>query len=111
MIPAYLRQGAGAEVGTFAEYGPEQTRPFRALKTWATIAARGRGGIVDQIVRANALARQLAALVDSDPALELAAVPETSIVAFRARPPGARPSRSSINRALPEAVQARGRAS
>ena len=43
-VPPYLRQDAGAEVGTFAEYGLEQTRPFRALKTWATIAARGRDG-------------------------------------------------------------------
>jgi len=110
-VPPYLRQGAGAEVGTFAEYGLEQTRPFRALKTWATIAARGRAGIVDQVVRANALARELAALVEREPSLELAAAPETSIVAFRARPPGCAPDRlEAVNRMLPEAVQARGRA-
>ena len=111
VVPPYLRQDAGAEVGTFAEYGLEQTRPFRALKTWATIAARGRDGIVDQVVRANALARELAALIEHDPSLELAAAPETSIVAFRARPPGCAPDRlEAVNRALPEAVQARGRA-
>lgn len=111
VIPAYLRQDAGAEIGTFAEYGPEQTRPFRALKTWATIAARGRDGIVDQVVRANAHARTLAALIDREPSLELAAVPETSIVAFRATPPGCTPEQlEAVNRALPEAVQARGRA-
>ena len=110
-VPPYLRQDAGAEVGTFAEYGLEQTRPFRALKTWATIAARGRDGIVDQVVRANALARELAALVEREPSLELAARPEASIVAFRARPPGCAPDRlEAVNRALPEAVQARGRA-
>jgi aromatic-L-amino-acid/L-tryptophan decarboxylase len=98
-------------VGTFAEYGFEQTRPFRALKTWATIAAHGRDGIVGQIVRANALARDLAALVEREPSLELAALPETSIVAFRARPPGCATDRlEAINRALPQAVQARGRA-
>jgi aromatic-L-amino-acid/L-tryptophan decarboxylase len=111
VVPPYLRQDAGAEVGTFAEYGLEQTRPFRALKTWATIAARGRSGIVDQVVRANALARELAVLVEREPSLELAATPETSIVAFRARPPGCAPERmEAVNRALPEAVQARGRA-
>ena len=110
-VPPYLRQDAGAEVGTFAEYGLEQTRPFRALKTWATIAARGRDGIADQVVRANALARELAALVEREPSLELAAAPETSIVAFRARPTGCAPDRlEAVNRALPEAVQARGRA-
>jgi glutamate/tyrosine decarboxylase-like PLP-dependent enzyme len=111
MVPPYLRQGAGAEVGTFAEYGLEQTRPFRALKTWATIAARGRAGIVAQVVRANALARALAAMIEREPALELAAAPETSIVAFRARPAGCAPDRlEAVNRALPEAVQKRGRA-
>jgi aromatic-L-amino-acid/L-tryptophan decarboxylase len=110
-VPPYLRQDAGHEVGTFAEYGMEQTRPFRALKTWATIASRGRDGIVAQVVRANALARELAALIEREPSLELAAVPETSIVAFRARPPGCPPDRlEAVNHALPEAVQARGRA-
>jgi glutamate/tyrosine decarboxylase-like PLP-dependent enzyme len=111
IIPAYLRQDAGGEVGTFAEYGPEQTRPFRALKTWATIVARGRDGIADQVVRANALARELAAMVQREPALELAAVPQTSIVAFRAGAPGCTPEQlDALNRALPEAVQMRGRA-
>jgi aromatic-L-amino-acid decarboxylase len=111
LIPPYLRQSAGEPVGTFAEYGLEQTRPFRALKTWATIAARGRDGIAAQVARANELARELATLIEREPELELAAAPETSIVAFRARPAGCPPARlDDVNRALPEAVQARGRA-
>jgi aromatic-L-amino-acid/L-tryptophan decarboxylase len=110
LIAPYLRQDAGEEVGTFAEYGPEQTRPFRALRTWATIAALGRAGIAGQVSRSNALARELAALVERQRELELAAPPETSIVAFRARPAGCPPDRlDDVNRALPEAVQARGR--
>jgi glutamate/tyrosine decarboxylase-like PLP-dependent enzyme len=111
LIPPYLRQDTGAAVGTFAEYGPEQTRPFRTLKTWATIAARGRVGLTAHVARANRLARELAALVEREPELELAAPPETSIVAFRARPAGCPPARlDDLNRALPEAVQTRGRA-
>jgi glutamate/tyrosine decarboxylase-like PLP-dependent enzyme len=111
LISPYLRQDTDTTVGTFAEYGPEQTRPFRALKTWATIASRGRAGIAAQVARANALARELAALVECEPELELAAEPETSIVAFRARPADCPPERlEEVNRALPEAVQARGRA-
>jgi aromatic-L-amino-acid decarboxylase len=110
LIPPYLRQDTGTPVGTFAEYGFEQTRPFRALKTWATIAARGRAGLVTQVERANALARQLAERVESEPELELAARPETSIVAFRAQPADCPPDRlEEVNRMLPEAVQARGR--
>jgi aromatic-L-amino-acid/L-tryptophan decarboxylase len=111
LIPPYLRQDAGEPVGTFAEYGLEQTRAFRALKTWATIAARGRSGIAVQVTRANELARELATLVEREPELELAAAPETSIVAFRARPARCPPALlDDVNRALPEAVQARGRA-
>ena len=110
LIPPYLRQNTGGEVGTFAEYGFEQTRPFRALKTWATIAALGRMGITAQVVRANELARELAEMVTREPELELAAEPETSIVAFRARPADCLPARvEDVNRALPEAIQARGR--
>jgi glutamate/tyrosine decarboxylase-like PLP-dependent enzyme len=111
LIPPYLRQGAGADIGTFAEYGLEQTRPFRALKTWATIASRGRAGIAAQVARANELARELASMVESERELELAAAPQTSIVAFRARPEGCPPDGlEELNRALPPAVQARGRA-
>jgi glutamate/tyrosine decarboxylase-like PLP-dependent enzyme len=63
------------------------------------------------VARANALAGELAALVEREAELELAAVPETSIVAFRARPAGCPPARlDELNRALPAAVQARGRA-
>jgi glutamate/tyrosine decarboxylase-like PLP-dependent enzyme len=110
LIPPYLRQDTGTPVGTFAEYGFEQTRPFRALKTWATIASRGRAGLVAQVEHANALARALAGMVEREPELELAAEPETSIVAFRARPSDCPPDRlEEVNRALPEAVQARGR--
>jgi aromatic-L-amino-acid/L-tryptophan decarboxylase len=111
LIPAYLRQDAGEPVGTFAEYGFEQTRPFRALKTWATIAARGRAGVAADVARANALARELAMLVDREAELELVAEPETSIVAFRARPAGCPTRRlDDVNAAVPEMVQARGRA-
>jgi DNA-binding response OmpR family regulator len=66
---------------------------------------------VDPSTRAVRLAGKKAALVGDGPELELAAAPATSIVAFRARPavcPSARVD--ELNRALPEAVQARGRA-
>jgi glutamate/tyrosine decarboxylase-like PLP-dependent enzyme len=110
LIPPYLRQQDPDPVGTFAEYGFEQTRPFRALKTWATIAALGREGIAAHIARCNELARELAAMVEREPELELAVAPQTSIVAFRARPAGCPPKRlEGVNQALPEAVQARGK--
>jgi aromatic-L-amino-acid decarboxylase len=111
LIPPYLRQQDPDPVGTFAEYGFEQTRPFRALKTWATVAALGRVGIAAQVARCNELARELAGMVEREPELELALAPQTSIVAFRARPAGCPPERlEAVNQALPEAIQARGKA-
>ncbi len=111
LIPPYLRQRDPDPVGTFAEYGFEQTRPFRALKTWATVAALGREGIAAHVARCNELARELAAMVESEPELELAVAPQTSIVAFRARPADLPAERlEQVNQALPEAIQARGKA-
>ena len=99
LIPPYLRQDADAEVGTFAEYGVEQTRPFRALKTWATIAARGRAGIAAQVQHANALARELAAMVDAEPELELAAAPRPRSSPSARAPQTVRPTGSTSSTA------------
>jgi glutamate/tyrosine decarboxylase-like PLP-dependent enzyme len=111
LIPPYLRRDEPDPVGTFAEYGFEQTRPFRALRTWATIAALGREGVAAHVARCNELARELATMVADEPELEPALAPQTSIVAFRARPADCPPERlEQVNRALPEAVQGRGRA-
>ncbi|KJK58071.1 pyridoxal phosphate-dependent decarboxylase family protein [Saccharothrix sp. ST-888] len=111
LVPSYLRDEAAGELGWFSEYGMEQTRPFRSLKVWATIAHRGRAGITADIARCTALARRLGELVEADPQLELLAPVETSIVAFRYRPAGADEQLvDAVNRELPTAVQLRGRA-
>ncbi|GAA1271941.1 aspartate aminotransferase family protein [Kitasatospora nipponensis] len=111
LVPAYLRDEEGDQLGWFSEYGTEQTRPFRSLKVWATIAHRGRDGIAADIATCTRLARRLGELVGADPALELMAPVETSIVAFRARPAGLDAAAlDALNQALPAAVQRRGRA-
>ncbi len=110
LVPSYLRDEAAGALGWFSEYGMEQTRPFRSLKVWATIAHRGRAGIAADIARCTALARRLGELVDADPELELLAPVRTSIVAFRHRPTGADEERvNTVNRQLPVAVQLRGK--
>ncbi|MGF1428191.1 pyridoxal phosphate-dependent decarboxylase family protein [Kitasatospora sp. LaBMicrA B282] len=111
LVPAYLRDEAGDGLGWYSEYGIEQTRPFRALKVWATIAHRGRSGLAADIAHCTRLARRLGELVAADPELELLAPVETSIVAFRARPAGlGATGLNALNQALPAAVQRRGRA-
>ncbi|WP_031069524.1 pyridoxal phosphate-dependent decarboxylase family protein [Streptomyces sp. NRRL WC-3742] len=110
LVPSYLRDEAAGELGWFSEYGTEQTRPFRALKVWATIAHKGRTGLAQDIARCTELARRLGELVEADEELELLAEVQTSIVAFRHRPADLDESDlNALNRALPVAVQRRGR--
>ncbi|MFJ9948635.1 pyridoxal phosphate-dependent decarboxylase family protein [Kitasatospora sp. NPDC091207] len=110
LVPSYLRDEAAGSLGWFSEYGTEQTRPFRALKVWATIAHRGRDGIARDITRCTALARRLGELIATDDELELLAEVQTSIVAFRHRAAGLdEAALDALNRELPVAVQRRGR--
>jgi glutamate/tyrosine decarboxylase-like PLP-dependent enzyme len=111
LVPPYLQDDRAEGPGWFSEYGPEQTRPFRALKVWATVAHLGRSGIEALVTRAVALAGTLAGLVDEAPDFERLAPAVTSIVAFRYRPPGrTRDQLDAINSLIPAAVQRRGRA-
>lgn len=84
LVPPYLRARPD-EQPWFSEYVFDQTRPFRALKLWATIAVAGRDEIVARVTRNNAQARRLAEQVRATPELELAADPVTNVVAFRHR--------------------------
>jgi aromatic-L-amino-acid/L-tryptophan decarboxylase len=111
LVPPYLRDDSADGPGWFSEYGPEQTRPFRALRAWATIAHLGRSGIEALVSRSVALAGRLAGMVDAAADTELLAPAVTSVVAFRYRPAGLDEAQvDAVNRAIPAAVQRRGRA-
>ncbi len=111
LVPPYLQDDQADGPGWFSEYGPEQTRPFRALRAWATMSHLGRSGITALVRHAAALARALAAMADRAADLELVAPAVTSIVAFRYRPPGLAGERvDAVNQSIPAAVQRRGRA-
>lgn len=109
LVPPYLRDESGDALGWYSEYGIEQTRPFRALPVWASIAARGRAGLMRDIVACTGAARRLAQLVEQAPDLEPAAPVEVSIAAFRYAPRGVSARLvDRVNAALPAAIQARG---
>ena len=111
LVPPYLRDDSGDPIGWYSEYGIEQTRPFRALPVWATLAARGRSGIAADIAACTRTARLLDELVTKDADFELAAETEVSIVAFRYCPAGMDEAESDrITRELAKAIQARGKA-
>ncbi|MEU9289760.1 pyridoxal-dependent decarboxylase [Streptomyces sp. NPDC048275] len=110
-IPPYLRDDDADELGWFSEYGPEQTRPFRALRVWATIAHLGRDGIVQLVQRTTTLARTLAAMIEASDDFDLLAPAVTSVIAFRHRPTAlGATTTEALNQAIPAAVQHRGRA-
>ncbi len=111
LVPAYLRDESAGDLGWFAEYGPEQTRPLRALRVWATLANLGRAGVVELVDRTVALAQSFAATLAAADDFELLAPVSTSIVAFRHRPAGIAPAQlDAVNRAIPGEVQRSGRA-
>lgn len=113
LVPSYLRDEGADGLGWFSEYGTEQTRPFRALRVWATLSHLGRDGVVALVERTTGLARTLAGMVDRADDLEPLAPVTTSIATFRYHPPGGAvpPERlDELNRAIPAEVQRRGRA-
>jgi glutamate/tyrosine decarboxylase-like PLP-dependent enzyme len=112
LVPPYLRTDGnlrGVQGPTwFSEYGPEQTRPFRALKVWAALRFFGRDGYRRLLEHDLELARHLADRVRSTPDLELWEPTSLSIVCFRAAP--ARPTDQAadwdvLNRQLLEDLQ------
>lgn len=90
LVPPYLRTDGNLEgvqgPTWFAEYGPEQTRPFRALKVWAALRYFGVEGYREVIEHDLALARHLAACVRGADDFVLWEPTGLSIVCFRVSP-------------------------
>jgi aromatic-L-amino-acid/L-tryptophan decarboxylase len=88
LVPAYLAVDHDPEgisdAPWLSEYGPEQTRPARALRVWATLASTGWDGYRRLIDHDLDLAERLAGGVREHPDLELAAT-GLSVVCFRYR--------------------------
>jgi len=109
LVPAYLRDDDSGDLGWFSEYGPEQTRPFRALKVWATLANLGRQGVTALVDRTIALAQEFAGRISARNDMTLIGQ-SLSIVAFRYEPEGCDAAMiDRLNAALPVAIQRRGR--
>ncbi len=105
---AYLqRETRGLAGGDWwpCDYGPDLSRGFRALKTWFTLRVHGLDAIGAAISRACALAQGLQARIEAEPALELLAPAQLSIVCFRYRCADA----DAVNRAIVADLQEAGR--
>ena len=85
---AYLhRESRGMAAGSPwpCDFGPDLSRGFRALKTWATLKVHGTDAIGATISRTCELARYLESRIAAAPELELMASVELNIVCFRYR--------------------------
>lgn len=80
-----MPRGTGAGDPWFADYGPDLSRGFRALKIWFTIKEHGARGLAAAIERNCDQARELHAQLTADPDFEPLLEPELQIVCFRPR--------------------------
>jgi glutamate/tyrosine decarboxylase-like PLP-dependent enzyme len=88
VLPEYLRdtETATGEVN-FCDYGPELTRPFRALKLWMSLKVFGADAFARAIDRGMAMAEKTEALLRADSRWEVVTPASMAIVCFRYRAP------------------------
>jgi glutamate/tyrosine decarboxylase-like PLP-dependent enzyme len=114
LVPAYLRTEPGKGFGGlpwFSEYGFQQSRGYRALKLWVTLASIGRAGMADNIKNHNRLARLLRESLQKHADMEILAPGKLSIVCFRYNPASRSRSEEALdrlNKAIMEHLQSSG---
>ncbi len=74
----------------YVDFGPQNSRGFRALKVWIALRQAGRDGYARMIAEDIELARELHRLAEADDELE-AWTTSLSITTFRYVPPGVEP--------------------
>jgi len=100
----------------YHEYGPQNSRGFRALKVWLGLRQAGRTGYVRMIRDDIALARRMYELADADPEMEAVTL-GLSVATFRFVPRGLDTARAgaqeyldTLNHDLIERMQEEGEA-
>ncbi|MBI2963385.1 MAG: hypothetical protein HYY35_06475 [Deltaproteobacteria bacterium] len=82
-VPPYLGMNRDPDLLNFAEYGPQLSRSFKALKVWWAIRAYGRKAYVRVIESLLDLASYMGERIEREPALEIAAPVTLTAVCFR----------------------------
>ena len=108
----------GQEAMNYVDFGPQNSRGFRALKVWLALRQVGRDGYVASISTDIALSRRMHAVAAAHPELE-AITQELSISTFRYVPAALRPQvgttaaedyLNTLNAAILERIQRSGEA-
>jgi aromatic-L-amino-acid decarboxylase len=100
----YLKTAEDAHAINFMDYGIQLGRRFRALKLWYVMRYYGREGVVRLLRESLRLAKLLETWIAEDPAFEVMAPIEFSLVCFRHR------SSNELNEQLLAEVNATGKA-
>jgi aromatic-L-amino-acid/L-tryptophan decarboxylase len=79
----------------YHEYGPQNSRGFRALKVWLALRQVGRAGYVEMLSDDILLAQELCRLVEAHPELQ-AFTQNLSITTFRYVPPDLTPGSQQV---------------
>jgi glutamate/tyrosine decarboxylase-like PLP-dependent enzyme len=104
-----LEGGIAAAPIAFADYGPQLSRGFRALKVWMNLKAYGSERFGRLIAQNIQQAHYLKERVAAEPALELLAPVPLNIVNFRYKKPGLdAPALNQLNARILVALQERG---
>ena len=111
ITPEYLRNSAtdSGEVVDYRDWQVPLGRRFRALKLWAVLQGMGLDGLRAMIRSHVALAADLAARIEAEPGLALAAPPSLALVCLYVVDAAGEPD-DSATKALLEKVNATGRA-
>jgi glutamate/tyrosine decarboxylase-like PLP-dependent enzyme len=108
----------GVEATNYVDFGPQNSRGFRALKVWLALRQVGRVGYVQMIGDDIRLSERLCAAIAAHPELE-ACTQGLSITTFRYVPTDLRPQQgtaapdaylNALNQALLERIQTSGEA-
>ncbi len=101
MRPEYLEDVGGKGEINFWDYGPELTRPFRALKLWVSLQVFGIAGCRQAIEHGFHLARFAERAVQAMPQWEICTAASMAIITFRFAPSGWTEERTSaVNREI-----------
>jgi aromatic-L-amino-acid decarboxylase len=93
------------EAFAFWDYGPELSRPFRALDLWLLLKSVGTQAIGEAIEDNIACAKYFADLVSATDDFEMLAPVDLSIFCFRYRPPGFTGDLDALNERVMLALQ------
>ena len=84
-VPTYLSMVADSDFLDYAEYGPQLSRSFKALKVWWSLRAFGRKAYADTIDEMLDLASYMGERIQAEPELELMAPVVFNAVCVRCR--------------------------